>query len=267
MDEFLSDPIQVASVYFVSFLLVFLRVGGMFVRAPLFGSELFPARARIGLSFFMALVMFPVVSSRHGLTELVLSPGALAAACIAEFSLGMLIGFCAGILLHGLSLAGHIIDTEMSFALAQVFDPVTQESSSLVSQLLLMGGTVLFFALGGHHAVAHGMSFSFEQIPPLAVNFTDELFRYVVLDMAPQVFVIGVTFAAPVMAAVFLSTVGLAWMARVVPELNIFAFAFPLRIGVGFVFLELSVRYLAPVVDRLVTGTYMHLARLVVAGA
>jgi flagellar biosynthetic protein FliR len=263
VDKFLADPATAIMPYVQSFLLVFLRVGGMFVRAPLFGSEMFPARARIGASFFLALVMFFPVMRMHGMVDLNLSPGALAGACFIEFGLGVLIGFCASILLHGLSMAGHIIDTEMSFSLAQIFDPTTQESSSLVAQLLLLGGTVLFFVLGGHHVVVNGLGFSFERIPPLAAEFNDNVFNYVLLQMAPQVFIIGVTFAAPVMAAVFLSTVGLALMARIVPELNMFAFAFPLRIAVGFVFLELSVRYLAPVADKLVQGTYLHLANVI----
>lgn len=264
MDEFLHDPVGVASVWFQAFLLVFLRVGGMFLRAPLFGSEMFPARARIGASFFLAIVMFPSVTRLHGLTELSLSPGALAAACFLEFGLGALIGFCAGVLLHGLSIAGHVIDTELSFSLAQIMDPASQETTSLVAQLLLYGGTVLFFLFGGHAVVVQGLGFSFERIPPLAVEFNDEVFKYVALELAPQVFVIGVTFAAPVMAAVLLSTIGLALMARVVPELNMFAFAFPLRILIGLLFLEMSVRYLAPVADKLVQGTYLHLANVIV---
>jgi flagellar biosynthetic protein FliR len=138
VDKFLADPATAIMPYVQSFLLVFLRVGGMFVRAPLFGSEMFPARARIGASFFLALVMFFPVMRMHGMVDLNLSPGALAGACFIEFGLGVLIGFCASILLHGLSMAGHIIDTEMSFSLAQIFDPTTQESSSLVAQLLCL---------------------------------------------------------------------------------------------------------------------------------
>ncbi|MCC6465825.1 MAG: flagellar biosynthetic protein FliR [Planctomycetes bacterium] len=267
MEDFALNPLTVAGAWLQTFLLVFLRVGGVFLRAPLLGSNLFPANVRIWLSFFCALVMFPAQLEQHGSVLLTQSTGVFFVACLAELSLGILIGFCAQMLLFGLMMAGHIVDTELSFSMAQLLDPTTQETSSLVSQLLFLGGTVLFLALDGHHAALHALRFSFDRIPLFAVNLNDDVLRWVLLELAPQVFVIGVTFAAPVLAAVLLSTVGLGLVARVVPEMNIFAFAFPVRLGVGFVFLELSVRYMAPVADRLVQGTLAHLAQLLARAA
>lgn len=266
VDDFLLNPIAVATAGLQTFLLIFLRVGGMFVHAPLYGSSMFPVRVRIWLSFFIALVLFPPLQNTQGSILLTHSSGVYLAACMAELGLGILIGFTANILLHGLLIAGHVIDTEMSFTLAQVFDPVNNQNTSLTGQLLFIGGTVLFISMDGHHLALRALAFSFDRIPLAGVTLTDGMLNWILTEMAPQVFIIGVTFAAPVMAAVFLSTVGMGLMARVVPEMNIFAFAFAVRIGVGFIFLTLSVSYLVPVVERLVDGTYGHLLEVIGRG-
>ncbi len=258
-----TDPLSLGTATLHTFLLVFLRVGGMFVRAPFWGSSMFPANVRIWLSVAIAVVLFPVQMDRHGGVILQQSSAVFLVACISEFGLGLLIGFCANILLFGMLMAGHIVDNEMGFSLATVFDPVTSEPTALTGQVLFLGALLGFLALDGHHTVLTALNFSFARIPLCSANFSDDAMRWILLELAPQVFVIGVTFAAPVLAAIFLTTVGLALMARVMPELNIFAFSFAARLIVGFAFLALSVNYLAPVADRLVQGTYTHLLAVI----
>ncbi|MEE9311958.1 MAG: flagellar biosynthetic protein FliR [Planctomycetota bacterium] len=263
MNEFLLNPLTVSLAAMQTFLLVFLRISGMFLRAPLFGSDLFPMKTRAVLSFCIAIVMFPVVQNAHGHILMTESPGTFLAACMSEMTLGLVIGFVAQMLLYGLMMAGHVMDTEMSFSLATVFDPITSQNSSLLSQLVFLGGTVMFFMMDGHLHVLKGLAFSFERIPLAGADFSGSVFWWILTKLAPQIFVIALVFAAPVMAGVFLSTVGIALMARVVPEMNVFAFAFPVRIGVGFIFLDMSMNYLLPVTDRIVNGTVVQLAQVI----
>lgn len=263
MNEFLLNPLTVSLAAMQTFLLVFLRISGMFIRAPLFGSDLFPMKTRAMLSFCVAIVMFPVVQNANGHILMTESPGTFLAACMSEMTLGLVIGFVAQMLLYGLMMAGHVMDTEMSFSLATVFDPISQQNSSLLSQLVFLGGTVMFFMMDGHLHVLKGLAFSFERIPLAGADFSGSVFWWVLTKLAPQIFVIALVFAAPVMAGVFLSTVGIALMARVVPEMNVFAFAFPVRIGVGFIFLEMSINYLLPITDRIVNGTVVQLAQVI----
>ncbi|MCC6572421.1 MAG: flagellar biosynthetic protein FliR [Planctomycetes bacterium] len=264
LKQLATDPLSLGTASLHTFLLVFLRVGGMFIRAPFWGSGMFPANVRIWLSVAVALLLFPVQLNQHGAVILQQSSGVFLTACIAEFGLGLVIGFCAQILLFGMLMAGHVIDNEMGFGLATVFDPVTSEPTALTGQVLFLGAMLGFLALDGHHTVLTALNFSFARIPLCQASFSDDAVRWILLTLAPQVFVIGVTFAAPVLAAVLLTTMGLALMARVIPEMNIFAFSFTARLIVGFVFLVFSVNYLAPVADRLVQGTYGHLAAIIV---
>lgn len=251
----------------MTFMLVFLRVGGMFLRAPLFGSTMFPAQARIWLSFAIALLLTPPLLGKQGGALASQSAAGYLLACATELSLGLVLGFAANALLYGLLMAGHLIDTDMGFTLASVVDPVNNENMALMSQILFLAGLVAFFALDGHYVALSALHFSFERIPPGQAAITDAMGRWLLLELAPQVLVIGVVFAAPTLAAVFLSTVALGLVARVVPEMNVFAFSFATRLLVGFAFVGLSLKYLAPVADRLVQGTFAHLTELVARGA
>lgn len=241
-----------------TFLLVFLRVGGLFLAAPLFGSQLFPVQVRVWLAFVLAVMLFGVAPK----VELTGGVSMYAVACASETALGLVIGFVGHALLHALGIAGHAIDTELGITMGQALDPVTQESSSVVTQLLMLGGTVLFLALDGHHVILSSLKFSLTRVPLGGFVLNDEITTWILLQLVPQIFVIGVTFAAPVVCAVLLSTLALGLVARVAPEMNVFSFAFPLRVLVGFVLLGVSVRYMAPVAEMIVDRTYGNLAAM-----
>ena len=47
--------------------------------------------------------------------------------------------------------------------------------------------------------------------------------------------------AAPVAAALFLTNISLAFMARVAPQMNVFVVGFPIQIGVGLIVMAVSI--------------------------
>ena len=60
------------------------------------------------------------------------------------------------------------------------------------------------------------------------------------LDLNPDVFIIGIRLAAPVMVALLLTTIALGIMARAFPQMNIFMISMPLNIGLGLVIITLT---------------------------
>jgi flagellar biosynthetic protein FliR len=59
--------------------------------------------------------------------------------------------------------------------------------------------------------------------------------------MMRDLFRVAVQIAAPSLVTLFLITVALAFMARTVPEMNIFVLGFSLRVGVGLVVLAVGI--------------------------
>lgn len=59
-------------------------------------------------------------------------------------------------------------------------------------------------------------------------------------------FVIAIKLAAPAMAVLILTQIGLAILAKAVPQVNILMTSFPLTIGLGLFFLALSLDLILP---------------------
>ena len=64
-------------------------------------------------------------------------------------------------------------------------------------------------------------------------------------------FIIAVKIAAPVMAVLIFSQIGLGMVAKMVPQMNILVTSFPITIGLGLLFLGLSTDLLVPYMKTL----------------
>jgi flagellar biosynthetic protein FliR len=67
-------------------------------------------------------------------------------------------------------------------------------------------------------------------------------FLVVILGKA---FVAAVQIAAPIIAALLLTNVGMGIVARLVPQMNVFILSFPVTIGVGLIMLAGALPYYA----------------------
>ncbi|MFO7945966.1 MAG: flagellar biosynthetic protein FliR [Armatimonadota bacterium] len=74
----------------------------------------------------------------------------------------------------------------------------------------------------------------------------------VFVDLVASIFSVGLRLAAPVMAAVFLTDLGFGFIARVVPQMNVFLVGIPAKMLVGLVVLSFSAPLLVYTVGRLI---------------
>ena len=110
------------------FLLIFVRVASFVYIAPFFSMTNTPRNVRIGLSFFVALVLYQALPKEEvvyhtlvGFTVIVLK----------EVVTGLLIGFGANLCTMIVSFAGRIADMEMGLSMASLFDPATRQNTSI----------------------------------------------------------------------------------------------------------------------------------------
>ncbi len=219
-----------------AFLLVFMRLTGMTISAPLFSNRSFPMQLRVWLSFWMALVMFPVIwqSTPEGTYAMMFRQPASAVLAVAvEIAIGWALGWTASLIIWGIQLAGFIIDQEIGLTLGAIFDPISQSSASPLAQFFFTLGLLAFVTFDGHHQLVMALARSFQVVPPGAFPFNQESATFLVQDMGSQLWRIGVQIAFPSMLALLLVTTAMALLARAVPEMNIFFVGFAVRIAVG----------------------------------
>lgn len=253
MESFILDPTTTALAWFQAFLLVFLRCSGIFERLPVLGAAMVPRQVKVWLSFFLAIVLFPVAMSFQTTPLMPQSLGVFLVACAMELGLGLLIGFMGALLLTGFQLAGRLMDDQMGFSLANVFDPTTGESVSVTSQLVFYVGVLCFVALGGIEELLLIFGWSFEMVPLLTFSMSNDLGRYILTEAFPQTLVLAVTLAAPTIIVVTMATVALGLLGKVVPEMNIFSFSFGIRVFLGLIMVQLSITHFSGFVQTVVS--------------
>ena len=228
------------------FLLVFVRMTGLFVVAPIFGRRNIPTYFKIGFSFFMALILINTMTLQApDYDENILSYVALVA---KEFIVGLTIGFVAYLAFTAIYVAGEIIDMQIGFGVVNVIDPMSNIQVPISSNLYFIISMLVLMALNGHHVLIRALYDSFTTIPLGSAVF-DAGLTDLLIGMFSNIFFIGFKIAAPVVAAVLITDVALGTISRMVPQLNVFVIGMPLKIIVGLLVMLVTIPMFMLVLD------------------
>ncbi|WP_066399240.1 flagellar biosynthetic protein FliR [Cytobacillus eiseniae] len=233
---------------FPAFLLVFVRVTSFFLMMPLFSYRSIPTAAKIGIGFFMAMIMvftfdLPAIEIDHNYFLLI----------IKEALVGLMIGFIAYLLLSAIQIAGGFIDFQMGFAIANVIDPQTGAQSPLMGQYLYTIALLFLLTVNGHHLMLDGVFYSYQFIPidQPWIPFGDPNLAEFIIKTFNSMFIIAFQLSIPVVGSLFLVDIALGIVARTVPQLNVFVVGLPLKIGVSFIVLIIVISVLMIVISQL----------------
>jgi flagellar biosynthesis protein FliR len=224
-------------VFGYAFLLVLVRTSTMLVSSPIFAHRGIPAMAKVGFSLFISLVLVPLnLSAMPPAPEML---GTLVDAVLREALLGLALGVAMNLVFQGLQLASRIIGLQMGFGMGGVVDPITGTDSGALDQFYMVLVGLVFFAVNGHYIVISALAETITAIPPGTFNpFAPEAFRLeVITSFALGLMVTAVRVAMPLMAALFLVDLGLGFVARTAPQVQVFVVGMPLKIGVGLIVL------------------------------
>ena len=93
---------------------------------------------------------------------------------------------------------------------------------------------IIFIILDIHHKFLEALSYTFTIIPLGGAVFPSSV-SMSFTRLTAEIFVVGVKLAAPVMAIILTIQVGLGFMARVMPRMNVFLFGLNIKILVGMI--------------------------------
>lgn len=236
------DVFGLSGAQFETFLLVFLRVTSMLYVFPVFSAPQIPTLVRLGFGTIVSYMLYrlvPVVHLSNGIYDLVLAAG-------SQIVLGIIVGFVASLVFTGIQFAGELIDLQIGFAIANVINPQTQQNVTIIGEFQLAIATLIFLATDSHYFLIQGIAGSFNLVPLPYINLDPSVAGNVTLFFT-QAFLIVFRIAAPVVAALFLTNVALAFMARVAPQMNVFVIGLPIQVGVGLIMMAISIPLMATV--------------------
>lgn len=251
----MADILQLTNLstaYMQSFLLTITRVSAFLVTSPVFGSRNIPAIVKIALAVLLSVILLPL--NTPGLSLISDDIPGLGLALGRELILGAIIGFSSTLMFTAMQMAAHFIGLQMGLAVANVMDPVGQNSVSVLDQMYSVFAMLLFFAIDGHHLLIMAIQQTFEIIPLDTFVFSSMMADRIVV-LTSQLWVISAKLALPVLAALLLADVALGIIARVVPQLNVFFVGLPLKIGLGLMTMLLALPMTLHIFGQLIGGT------------
>ena len=241
----------------ILFVIVFTRLTGLMVSAPLFSTYPIPTNVKVLLCATIAFIMYPLVVQSSGIVipkDMLM----LTIFLVKEFFIGFLIGFISKFIFSAVQIAGQTIGIQMGITMAMILDPTSNSQSTVLGQIYVYITTIVFICLNAHHWLFIAIYRSFETVPPgMEFIFTPALVNQVAL-LFSHMFVISFQIILPIFCVLFVSEVLMGFMAKMMPQMNIFMVALPIKIGVGLVlmlaFLAPTITYLAYAIEKYMAG-------------
>lgn len=234
-----------------TFGLLLVRCLGFFVAGPLFAQRQLPAQVKILLGAVTALALFPIAPAVGGPVAVDLVPFLLAVA--GEAFLGLLLGFAATLPFVGIRMAGELVGVQMGFGMVSVLDPTEEQQVSVITRFYDILALLLFLLLDGHHLLLRALGLSLHALPPGQVGFGARAAQHLV-GLGGSVFITALAVGGPLIAVLFLTDAAMGFVARTVPQMNIFIVGIPVKIGLGLLAMSLTLPFFMRSIDRLTSS-------------
>jgi flagellar biosynthesis protein FliR len=221
------------------FILVLARVSPLFLLAPIFSSKMIPIRARGVAAVAIAIGLSPL--ALHGV-KVPLGVGSLGGLVLKELLVGFAYAFAVAVVFSAISVAGSFVDVMVGFSFGSLVDPLTGNQSQVISQVYALVAVMVFIAIGGDGFMLQGLARSYQLVPVVKNPSMNSLIGGAVHAFT-SIFATALELAAPLLVAALITDVAFGLVARVVPQLNVFAVGFPAKIAVAFLVLGISLPF------------------------
>ena len=234
-----------------------LRISALLVAAPIFSLRALNLRIRIVLAMAITWLVFPMHEwpsidplSAQGLLEI-----------LNQIMIGLLMGLMLQVVTAAIVVAGQSIANAIGLSMATMIDP-NMGNVPVISQFLLVLGTLIFVGLGGHALLLSLVVESFNSLPIGGDLMNTESMKQVIA-WSSMLFLGALLTALPVMVALLFINIGLGVATRAAPSLNIFSVGFPAMVFAGFAVLVMALPSIGQRIQWLWMQGFFHVRALV----
>lgn len=236
---------------FEYFLMILVRIASFVSVAPFFGMNNTPKRVKVGLSVFIALILYQMILPKDPLQY----TGVIEFAIIIlkEGITGLLIGFAANICNSIILLSGKIIDMEIGLAMVNIFDPMNNAQSGITGTLYNNFIMMLLIVTNMHHYILRALVDSYQVIPVNGTVFQwDSLLGAMTMYMT-DLMVIGFRIVLPIFATSMILNCILGILAKVSPQMNMFAVGIQFKVLLGLAVMFITIGLLPSISNFIFT--------------
>ncbi len=217
---------------------ILLRLSIILFMLPVLSSAGVPSSVKALIVLSLSIMLFPVV--KQHIRPVPFDLAGLTSVIIGELIYGILFALSMLLIISAFHLAGELIGFEMGFGFSQTADPQTGARFTVLSVWTQLLATLIFLSIDGHHTVLKILVESFKTVPIGSFVFDSSRIGKVFL-LSATLFTLAIKLASPVLAVLVLTQIGLGLMSKFAPQINILAMGFPMTIGLGMLFLGLTI--------------------------
>lgn len=216
------------------FVLLFFRVGALFVSSQIFGRNNIPGITKIGFMAVLTFLFFTLGPEPAAISYSTLIGFFLLIA--KEIIIGLALAFVTNVFFTLTYTAGQLIDMQMGFGIVNVYDPQNNTQIPLIGNLLNILLLIVFFMVDGHHRLIYILYLTIEALPVGTLQLSPAI-GLAALEIFANAFMMGVMVALPAVASGLTIEITFGALVRTVPQLNMFVVGIPLKTLIGFVLL------------------------------
>jgi len=172
---------------------------------------------------------------------------------LKEVVTGLLLGYGCQICTTVVGFAGRIIDMEIGLSMASLMDPTTRENMSVTGILYQYAVMLLLIVTGMYQYILKALVESFTLIPLAGAVFEADRLLNVMLKFLADYIMIGFRICLPVFAVMLILNAVLGMLAKVAPQMNMFAVGLQMKVLVGLAVIFLTTGMLPGLSDMIFT--------------
>ena len=238
-------------------LMIGLRVSGLVLFAPLFGSAAIPMRIKAVLVIVVTTVLYPVLSTRVQRAVVMQWPLVV----LHELAIGIVLGLAASLLFEAAQMAGQVMSIQMGYSLVNILDPQTQVESTVVALFHQTVAMLIFLTMNVHHALLRVVTSSFDYLPVSTAQINSP-FTVATLKIGGLIFTLGMRIAAPVVAATLVADVVIGLMGKASPQMPLILLGPAVKSMLGMAVLVTVLRFLPDLLERWFSNSLAYAERL-----
>jgi flagellar biosynthetic protein FliR len=217
-------------------LMIGVRISGLMLFAPFFGSMVIPARIKAVL--VLTFLLYPMLKTQLPQMSLSQWPQMV----FSELLVGLAVGIATTLVFDAVQMAGQVLSVQMGYSLVNILDPNTQIQSTVMATFHQTIAMLIFLRLDVHLWLLRAVGNSFTFLPPGSAHLSAGFTRGV-LSAGASVIEIGVQIAAPVLSATLLADIVLGLLGKASPQLPLMLLGPAIKSVLGLCVLMAALKY------------------------
>ena len=235
----------------ILFIVVFTRLSGMMMTAPMLSTYPIPIQVRTWFMALVAFIMFPIVTAKCGF-QVPNNMPCLTLILLKEFLIGYTVGFIANVVFVAAEIAANLVSMQMGITAAQAMNPMTGDTSTVLTQAYTLLASMVFIGINAYQWIFAALFRSFQVLQPGYSFFIDGQFTHNIVTLTSQMFSIGFSLALPLFSVLLITDILFGFVAKMMPKMNIFMVALPLKIYIGLLLFVLLLPHMYVYLEQLI---------------